>query len=170
MFVDYLPQKGVLSARYLPPDEEIPEGWTAKFMTFNFQGISYWVTAQQTQAAFKDFLLTQANLWYDVNEVFTNPPIFSILIYHNHGKQQLQLMQEAELAGSLLGTNETQLFGSGSQPYYLKSPYLIAAGDTVTVEISYGPAPPFGTAPSIVQAAPQLLSIYFTMIGGEPRE
>jgi hypothetical protein len=131
--IDFLPQHGPQSEQFLPRPDEIPDNWTAKFLDFNFQQIPPWGTDSQSVTATEDFLLTAINVF--VSPVTDDVPC-RVTIYHNHGKTQLQLMAEAII--------EPGTYGTGAYPYWLKHPYLISAGDQVTVEISTYMAPPAG--------------------------
>ena len=83
----------------------------------------------------------------------------SIQIYQNHRKVQLQLAQKTLLAPGL--------FGTGSNPGYLRDPYLFDANDAITVECSYTSVFPGYEGAS--NTDPNYLYCYLTMIGGEPR-
>lgn len=247
---DYLPQKGVMTSKqFIPPADELPEFWMAKFLPFNFPGIPSWGNEQLTINVQKRFLLTAVNLAFTAsfpfgyvqavtvatpgaglvpgvyvlegrNEnpfnhptvtavitvtvnadgtvhpdgvILTNPgagygstaPFFvmppavdnatftvqmvnaglgpwtgqpTIQIYQNHHKVQLQLLQK-----SLFAPN---IFGSGGNPGYLKTPYLFDANDQITVECSYTSVfPGFQGASNL---NPDYLYCFLTMIGGEP--
>lgn len=179
MHVDFLPQKGVRSSQFIPPEYELPEGWSAAMLGFNLPGIPYWGSDEVTsQANRSDFLVTHLNLVTD----YPNHPgratngLFMMTIFHNHHRKQLQMSQKA-----ILTANN---FGTGANPYILKTPYLIPAGDQITVQISTymsaqyswgpggNPAVYFGLAPESLAPLFTTLyaSFYLTMIGGQPSE
>ena len=83
----------------------------------------------------------------------------TLQIYQNHRRVQLQLMQKSLLA--------TGVFGTGSQPGYLKRPYLFAKNDQITVECSYTSVFPGYAGASNTE--PNYLYCYLTLVGGEPR-
>jgi hypothetical protein len=62
--VTYLPQHGILSEMFIPPESELPEFWFPRFLPFNFPGIPTWGNAQDTKNVMKRFLLTAINLAY----------------------------------------------------------------------------------------------------------
>lgn len=175
MFVDYLPQKGVRSAQFLPSHDELPEGWTARFLPFNLEAIPVWGTESLSQTVRKDFLVTQVNAFttFIPNPIFPNPSVrgaggyVSMILYHNHGNKQLQVMEKQSLYAATAG--------NGAQPYYLKSPYLISAGDQLTLGVAAfmgGGNGIIGFPPVSLTDADYIgtsISMYFTLIGGEPR-
>jgi len=83
----------------------------------------------------------------------------SIQIYHNHRRVQLQLLQKTLFAPNIID-------GPPGYPNYLKTPYLFAKNDQITVECSYTSVfPGYGGASN---TEPNYLYYYLTMIGGEP--
>lgn len=120
----YLPQKGVHSHLFLPPESEIPEG-ESRVIGFNFPGLGPLATANDQEPVQRDFV------WYAITATVKAAagyvPAFSIMFYHGHGKAQRQLWHQAMQAN---------LVGTAADPYYLPSPYLLGRGDVVSCEVA----------------------------------
>ena len=159
--VDFLPQKGVRSAQFIPPPEELPEGWTAAFIPLNVLAMPYWGTGEVSQVARKDFLVTHINAFvttgFGTNDYEGN---IMLTLFHNHHSKQLQLSEKAMLYAAN--------FGNGSQPYQLKVPYLVPAGDQLTLQAATMMQPPSTLLPVPI-AQLGAYCAYFTLIGGMPR-
>jgi hypothetical protein len=164
LLVDFLPQKSVRSHQFIPLEHDLPEGWTAAFIPLIVNGFTSWCTGECSQTARKDFLVTHLNGVTTFNN--GNPivaPALAVTIFHNHNGKQLQLSEKAMLAANAYGT--------GANPYILETPYLIPAGDQITLQVQAFIGTGSELAPnSLAEIAPgYYLSAYFTLIGGVPR-
>ena len=161
--VDYLPQKGVRSDQFIPPEHELPEGWTAAFIPLNVLGVPVWGTGEVSQVARKDFLITHLNAFvttgYGPADYEGN---ITLTIFHNHRNKQLQLSEKAMVYSAS--------YGKGGNPYQLKVPYLVPAGDQLTLEVAtMMQAPSTNNPVPITNLAASGYAAYFTLIGGIPR-
>lgn len=120
--LDLIPTRGVKTPIYVPPAIELPDG-NVFTLGFDFPGTAALANLEHAEAVREDFLVTH------ILGVTDAPKgTFFLQIYHQHGQEQRQLFdtpRKLEIAA-----------GSAQRPLLLPSPYLLAAGDTVTVAIA----------------------------------
>jgi hypothetical protein len=121
----YLPQKGVNSHLFLPPEHEVPEG-THRVMGFNFPGLAALGTNNAQDSVRDGDFVAYALVATVVSLAPTKA--FGLMFYPGHGGQQRQLWEQIVHGSNVCGT--------GDNPAYLPSPYLFAKGDTITCEVS----------------------------------
>jgi hypothetical protein len=172
----YLPGKGATSYLFLPHEDEIPDDWQARGVGFNFPGMPQWGTGSASVTVERDFLITHATalmVTSDAARTVQNN-MFTWQLYHGHGKVQRQLSHQAATAACAE-------LGTGADPYILRTPYLINAGDTLTCEVGINAAYQafmterfvwtkngIGVIDSWVYL-PGTYDIYLTFLGGEPQ-
>ena len=118
----WLPNRGVKTAHYLPPPEQMPEG-DPYVLGFNFAGTASLGTNDQSETIGRAMLLTKL-----IGFTTAAAGSFLVQIYHQHQGEQIQLFPQPihmDLAG-----------GKNGVPYILKNPRYVDAGDTITVAIS----------------------------------
>lgn|GEM_PF-1561580 len=121
----YLPQRGMVKSRlYLPSTVEAPPSGDAGCIGFDFGGqVASAASAESSQSVARNFLLTHLTGSSDAAA-----GSFFLQILHQHGAAQRQLLSKQMRLDLVAG-------GAGN-PLILKSPYLLAAGDTLTVAIT----------------------------------
>jgi hypothetical protein len=118
----WMPQRGVLSPLHLPPNEEQIEGSPYQ-LVFDFSGEGVLATDSQSLVVNQNFLVEKITASCDAPA-----GTFQFQLYHQHGSVQRQLFSEA--------LDYRLVSGTGPAPNILKSPYLLAAGDTITADIA----------------------------------
>ena len=120
----FLPQRGVKSALYLPPAHELPPRGETAIVGFDFGGqVGAALTAEQTEKLQRDFLLTHI---MGVTDALGGS--FFLHLLHQHGTVQRELMGKPMRIRLVAGKSGT--------PFILRSPYLMAAGDSLTAAVS----------------------------------
>jgi hypothetical protein len=125
MQLRYLPQKGINSDLFLPPEVEVPEG-SHRVIGFNFPGLAALGT-NNAQESVRDGDFVAYALVATVVSAATATG-FGLMLYHSHKGVQRQLWEQVVHGNNVCGT--------AANPAYLPSPYLFAQGDIITCEIS----------------------------------
>jgi hypothetical protein len=121
--IQFLPSRGLVrSPLYLPPVAEVPKG-DATAIAFDFTGTGIAATSDTSQIILRDFLLTHFTGSSDAPA-----GSFYAQFLHQHGQVQRQLFSR-EMRLELIA-------GSAKAPFFLRSPYLLGAGDTLTASIA----------------------------------
>jgi hypothetical protein len=120
--IGFIPNRGVRTGHYVPPPYEIPEGKVFA-LAFSFPATGPLLNADWSEAVKRPFLVTHI-----VANTTAAAGSFLLQIYHQHGSEQRQLFPKA--------MQQELVAGSARSPLMLKSPYYIAAGDSITAVVS----------------------------------
>jgi hypothetical protein len=132
----YIPAKGINSHFFLPHPEQVPRG-EGRGLTFPFGEVPALDTATFEIGLEEDFVVLAIHGVVQVGGfVLAPPPLrvgglgggFSLLFYHTHHGVQRQWHPQGLHYGLTCGT--------AAKPSFLRTPYLMEKGDTITAEIA----------------------------------
>lgn len=168
----YIPNKGPNSHFFLPHPDQVPRG-EARGLSFQFPSTPAFGTNLFEVGLTEDIVIVSLMaLCAPVTPVpipvawvppYTETYAFSLLFYHTHKGVQRQWQPQ--------GVNAQLTCGTAANPCFLRVPYLMEKGDTITAEIanaSYAMGGPTG----LVNAGKLYLAcdIYVALDGVHPEE
>lgn len=122
--LQFLPQRGVKTGLYLPPQVEVPARGEVACIAFDFGGeVGAALTAEHTEALDREFLLMKILAHSDAPG-----GQFFLQLLHQHGAEQRELLAK-QMHSELVA-------GNARRPLILRSPYLLGVGDRLTAAIA----------------------------------